>query len=140
MLYKFLKFSVVGLIGIFIDYLITYLCKEKFKLSKYLSNSLGFILAATSNYFLNRIWTFESNNPQIIIEFSSFIIISIVGLLINNFLLYLLHEKTNTGHWISNQFKLSDKLDYPFYINKFIAIIFTSLWNFYANYYITFSL
>ena len=62
---KFIKFGVVGFSGVFVDFGITYLCKEKIKINKYVSNAIGFICAATSNYILNRIWTFESENADV---------------------------------------------------------------------------
>ena len=49
-LLKFLKFGVVGFSGVFVNFGVTYVCKEWLKWNKYLSNILGFIVAATSNY------------------------------------------------------------------------------------------
>jgi putative flippase GtrA len=83
-LLKFIKFCTVGGSGVIVDFSLTYLCKEKFRLNKYLSNSIGFMIAASSNYILNRIWTFGSLNQDIKTEYLSFIFVSIVGLLINN--------------------------------------------------------
>ena len=120
MFFKFLKFGVVGLSGLIIDFSLTYFLKEKLKLNRYLSNSAGFIVAASSNYLFNRIWTFESDNPKVITEYGSFIIISVIGLGINNLFLYLFEKRMN------------------FYLAKLCAIIVTTLWNFFANYLITF--
>jgi len=122
MIIKLLKFVVVGFSGLIIDFGLTFICKEKLSLNKYLSNSIGFLVAASSNYFLNRVWTFESENPEIIVEFSSFFFVSIIGLLINNSILWLIHNKVGIN----------------FYLAKFGAILITTLWNFFANYYFTF--
>ncbi|RNC63793.1 GtrA family protein [Proteiniphilum sp. X52] len=122
MLLKFLKFGAVGLSGMIVDFFFTWLCKEKFKWNKFLSNSIGFILAATSNYLLNRIWTFESENPDLRSEYLSFIVVSLIGLGLNNFFLYLLHEKGKVN----------------FYLAKMAAITLVTLWNFLANYFFTF--
>lgn len=65
MIQQFIKFCVVGGSGVFVDFGITYLCKEWLRLNKYLANSLGFLCASTSNYVLNRIWTFHNENPDI---------------------------------------------------------------------------
>jgi len=119
---KFIKFCIVGFSGLLIDFIITYISKEKLKIHKYISNSLGFIIAVCTNYYLNRIWTFDSNSTQIFEEYTSFFIISIVGLITNNIFLYLFHEK----------------LEKQFYTSKFIAILLTSFWNFFANYFYTF--
>ena len=122
MIFKFIKFIIVGFSGLIIDFGITFLCKEKVLLNKYLSNSIGFTIAASSNYVFNRIWTFNSNNPNITIEFSSFFFVSIIGLLINNSILWLIHNKMGIN----------------FYLAKFGAILVTTLWNFFANYFFTF--
>ncbi len=122
MIIKLFKFIIVGFSGLFIDFGLTFLCKEKLFFNKYISNSIGFIFAATSNYFLNRIWTFKSENPEIMLEFSSFFFVSIIGLFINNSILWLIHNKIGTN----------------FYFAKFGAIVVTTLWNFFANYYFTF--
>ena len=119
---KLIKFCVVGASGMAVDFGFTGLLKEKFKANKYLSNSVGFILAASSNYVLNRIWTFESQNSAIVTEYFSFLIISLIGLGFNNFFLYLLHEKGNLN----------------FYLSKLISIGIVTLWNFGMNYLFTF--
>lgn len=121
MIYKFIKFVIVGFSGLFVDFSITYLLKEKLRVNRYISSSTGFIFAASSNYLLNRIWTFESNNPKIITEYSTFIFISIIGLAINNTCLYFFEKKLN------------------FYFAKFLAVLVTSVWNFTANYYLNFT-
>lgn len=75
MIIQFIKFCVVGASGLLVDFGITYLCKEKIKLNKYIANSLGFIAAASSNYLLNRMWTFENTDPNISTQYLLFIII-----------------------------------------------------------------
>ena len=76
---KFIKFLLVGLSGMIIDFSATYICKEKLRLNKYIANSLGFSLAAVSNFILNRHYTFNSNNPNISNEFYWFMGISIIS-------------------------------------------------------------
>jgi putative flippase GtrA len=79
-LLKFLKFGIVGFSGVFVDFGVTYACKEWLKIQKYIANSIGFIVAASSNYFFNRTWTFRSQNPEVAKEYTEFFIISLVGL------------------------------------------------------------
>ena len=121
MILKFIKFIIVGFSGLIVDFSTTILLKEKLKVHRYISSSAGFTLAASSNYLFNRFWTFESNNPKIFVEYSTFILISMIGLIINNLFLYLFEKKLN------------------FYFAKFLAVMVTSLWNFTANYYLNFT-
>ncbi len=122
-LLKFLKFGIVGFSGLIVDFGFTYLFKEIFKVQKYLANAIGFMMAASSNYFLNRIWTFQSINPEIAVEYTEFILISIIGLGINTFMLW----------FILKRFKIN------FYIAKAFAIAVVTVWNFLANAFITFA-
>jgi putative flippase GtrA len=121
MIFKFFKFIAVGFSGMIVDFSITILLKEKLKINRYISNSAGFTIAASSNYLFNRLWTFESNNPKVLVEYSTFFLISLIGLFINNLIIYLFEKKLK------------------FYFAKFLAIMVTSLWNFMANYYLNFT-
>ncbi len=120
---KFLKFGVVGFSGVFVDFGITYLSKEILRIPKYIANAIGFIVAASSNYIFNRIWTFESHNPEVMVEFTEFFLISLIGLGLNTMLLWILVSK----------FKMN------FYFAKIFAIALVTVWNFLANVMITFN-
>jgi putative flippase GtrA len=123
LLSKLLKFGIVGCSGMIIDFGTTYLCKEILKINKFISNGIGFILAATSNYFLNRSWTFNSQSEDIGVQYTQFMIVSVIGLGINSLVLYILNEK----------------LKWNFYFSKLIAIAITTIWNFFANLLFTFA-
>lgn len=120
---KFLKFGIVGCLGTLIDFGTTYLCKEILKLNKFLSNAIGFTLAATSNYILNRIWTWQSTSTEVGIEYLKFFSVSIVGLGLNTLIIYLLNEKFRFNFWWS----------------KVLATGVVMLWNFFANNFFTFA-
>lgn len=120
---KFIKFVIVGFSGLFIDFGFTYFFKEKVKLQKYMSNALGFIIAASSNYIFNRIWTFQSNDPHFFVEYSQFMVVSVIGLALNTLILWL----------------IVSQLKWNFYLSKLIAMTFVTAWNFGANAFITFA-
>lgn len=120
---KFIKFGIVGFSGVFIDFGFTYLTKEYLKAQKYLANAIGFTMAATSNYFLNRVWTFQSHNPNIGWEYSRFLLVSLLGLGISTLVIYILNGR----------FKMN------FYLAKLFAIGGVTVWNFFVNIYFTFA-
>ncbi|GHA74263.1 GtrA family protein [Pontibacter akesuensis] len=121
--FKFFKFGVVGFSGLLLDFGVTYLAKEKLRWNKYVANSLGFLLASASNYYLNRIWTFNSADPEIGMQYGKFLVVALVGLLLNNFIIYLLTERSRLN----------------FYVAKFCAIVLVFFWNFSLNYIYTFT-
>ena len=122
LLTKFFKFGLVGASGVVVDFGITYLLKEKVKMHQYLANAIGFTSAASTNYLLNRIYTINSHNPQILSEYGRFLAVSLVGLGINTLVIWFLVSK-----WKWN-----------FYYAKVIAIGAATIWNFFANLLVTF--
>jgi putative flippase GtrA len=120
---KFIKFSLVGFSGLFVDFGTTFFCKEILKIQKYVANTCGFTLAATTNFFMNRIWTFHSTNPNIMLEFTRFFFIALIGLCINLLIIWAM----------SGKFKVN------FYVSKLVATIVVTLWNFLINAYYTFA-
>lgn len=123
LIFTFVKFALVGLSGLVLDFGLTFLCKELFKLNKYVANSIGFTIAASSNFVFNRIWTFASTDLDISGQYIKFITVSLIGLVINNTILKLLHEQ----------------LKWNFYLSKLIAIGFVFTWNFAINLVFTFN-
>jgi putative flippase GtrA len=119
---KFFKFGLVGFTGLIIDFSVTWICKEKIKINKYVANGIGFLFGVTNNYFLNKHFTFQNHNPNIGAQFSSFLTIAIIGFGLNTCLLYLLQKKTNLN----------------FYLCKFIVTALVFIWNFSANSLFTF--
>ena len=118
-----LKFILIGIGGTVIDFGITFLLKEKAKVNKYLANSSGYVVAASSNYIFNRIWAFDNNNPEILRQYLIFLTISLIGLGALNLFIWIFHEKLKTN----------------FYVAKVIALFIVLIWTFLAHYFISFS-
>ena len=109
-----LKFSLIGIIGVVINFLITFLLKEYLKVNKYVSNSFGYLIAISFNFLANKFFTFKSDNSEIYSEVIKFIIVTSIGILINHIIVYLLTEKKNMN----------------FYFSKIAAVIVVFIWNF----------
>ncbi|MFM7486696.1 MAG: GtrA family protein [Cytophagales bacterium] len=119
---KFVRFALVGTSGLVIDFGLTYLCKEKLRVDKYVANGIGFFAAATSNFYINRNWTFENHQPDVAGQYIKFIGFALVGLAINSAFVW----------W------LNDRLRRKFYLSKAIATTIVTCWNFVANFLFTF--
>ncbi len=119
---QLVQFGVVGFGGMVLDFFVTWFCKEKLVINKYISNTLGFCLAVSNNFLLNRYWTFNEIAQNISLQFTKFAMVSFGGLLINNLLLFLIVKKFKTN----------------FYFSKFGVIIVVFFWNYIINLYFTF--
>lgn len=126
---KFLKFGIVGASGMVVHFGVLFLLRDVAHINQFVANTAGFITAATTNYFLNRVWTFRSREKQVGVEYLKFFTVSLVGLGINNGTLWL--GSRLLPSWIQEG-------DWRFYILWVFAVGVTTLWNFTANYLFTF--
>ena len=118
-----LRFAVVGFSAFVIDFGTTYLLKEKAKANKYLANTTAFIISASYNFTLNRLWTWGSQDTAIAMQALKFGGVMTTGLLIASGLIYI----------------LNDRMKLNFYISKLMAVSVVMVWNFTMNNFVTFN-
>lgn len=124
---RFLRFCVVGVSGTIVDFGITWFFRDVVGLYELLANALGFTVAATTNYILNRIWTWGSQEKKVGVEYLKFFMVSLIGLGLNTLILSsLLHVFA------------FDSDDLNFWCSKVVATLVVMLWNFFANNFFTF--
>jgi putative flippase GtrA len=111
---QILKFGIVGFIATLIDYLVLILLTEIFDVYYLLSSCISFTVSVIFNYIASMKYVFEGKNNNKIKEFFLFIILSIVGLIINTILMKLFVE-TFYIHYI---------------ISKIITTAFVMIYNF----------
>jgi putative flippase GtrA len=121
-IFQVIRFGIVGMLGMVIDFSITWFFKEKAAFNKLVANAMGFSGAVIFNFFLNRSWTFHVDSGNNSTQFMRFVIVSLAGLAMNTLIVYLLTEK---------------KVN--FYISKLIAILIVFVWNYTANRFFTFA-
>ena len=129
---KFVKFGVVGASGAVIDFGLTALCKGILGIPELLANAIGFTVAATSNYFLNRVWTWRSTSKSVGIEYAKFFFVSLIGLGLNSLIVFLLKDVSIIPCFVDTT------LDWNFWVAKVIATAVVMVWNFLANNFFTF--
>lgn len=127
---RFFKFLVVGTIGFAVDFgLLTFLV-EIVGLEPVVANTFSFSAAVVSNFTLNRYWTYpDSRSKRRRIQLLQFGMVSIIGLVINNLILFLLqhpfdvllraaHAPAGLGGYIPA---------------KMVATVVVLFWNFFIN-------
>jgi putative flippase GtrA len=121
---RFLKFAIVGAIGMVVDLAVLIFSREVLGLSLSLAVGLGFGVAVLSNFTWNRLWTFpESRNRPVATQLGQFAFINLIGLGINEVIVLGLHP-------VFSEFIA----DPPAYLAaKVIAIGVVLFWNYGAN-------
>jgi dolichol-phosphate mannosyltransferase len=106
------RFYTVGASGLLINYLVSFLLADNVANSvKSLSNTwylqatlVGIIISTTSNFFLNKLWTFEDRDLSVgrtLKQYCSFAGISAIGATIQLLLLYLLVVENGLQYRVS---------------------------------------
>ena len=108
------KFGIVGGIAFVIDYSILVICKELLGLNVLLSAAIAFSISVIVNYILSVKWVFDVNNDNKKKNFILFVVLSIVGLLLTELIM-----------WLG-----TDKLKISYLIVKIVATIIVMVFNF----------
>lgn len=98
---QIIKFGVVGAVAFVIDYGIMVLCKEIFHFSVLLSAGFGFTISVIFNYIASVKWVFnvkDDNNKSK--QFITFIIFSIIGLILTEIIMYIGTDIINISYLI----------------------------------------
>ena len=114
---QFIKFSVVGLSNTILDFSIYIILTREFYIHFLVANAIAFIVAVSWSYLANKWWTFRDKSTSTKSQYSKFIVISLIGLGINEGILSLL--VIYVGLW-----DLLAKLG---------AVVIVVFWNFWAN-------
>ena len=116
---QILKFGVVGGIAFAIDYGILFLLAKVIGLNELISAAISFIISLTFNYFLSTKWVFEAKK-QTPKEVIIFVLLSVVGLGINELLIYLGTKKLGIDVMIVKLFATAIVMVYNFITRKLI--------------------
>ena len=112
------RYGFVGGVAFLVDYGTMILLTEVFGLHYLHSATLSFILGLATNYALSIIWVFnqhDKSHPWA--EFLIFAGIGVIGLGLNNLILFL----------------CTDKMGIHYMISKIIATVIGFFWNFFAR-------
>jgi dolichol-phosphate mannosyltransferase len=120
------RFYTVGASGLLINYVASLMLNQLFPSLWYLHSTLiGIVLSMTSNFVLNKIWTFEDRNferRRTAIQYLMFMGFSSIGALLQLSIVYLLYD--------------GRQVDYP--IALVVGVIVASVGNFLLNKKLTF--
>ncbi len=119
MLTQFIKFSLVGVLNTAIHYGIFYVTYTYMGLHHYLASTLGFCVAVTNSYLINKHWTFKTKGSNVNREFAKFIIVNLITLSINLGSMALLVEQFSMDPRIAQLASIGLTLSINFLGNKF---------------------
>lgn len=158
---RFLRFAVVGIIGLGVDFGVSILLFQVFSVPFVWAGTISFIAAILSNFTWNRYWTYpDSRSKTVGRQLAEFVIVSVAGLIIRIPILAFLEPVIT--HQVYNLFihspmlaSLEPAITYqvynlpvhipifdPEFIGKIItlaiAVIIVMFWNFFVNRYWTY--
>jgi putative flippase GtrA len=138
---RFLRFSVVGIIGAVVDFGLANILTRLFHFPLVTAGTISFIAAVLSNFTWNRYWTYpDSRSKPITRQLVQFGIISVIGLAIRIPLLYFLEPiMENLAANLGMGFlPYLDAKAIGDNITLAIAVVIVMFWNFFANRYWTY--
>lgn len=116
---QILKFGVVGGIAFVIDYGILFLLAKVIGLNELISAAISFVISLIFNYFASTKWVFDAKK-QTPKEVIIFVLLSVVGLGINELLIYFGTTKMHIDVMIVKLFATAVVMVYNFITRKLI--------------------
>lgn len=126
--FQFLKFCTVGFLGLIVDTAVLIGFVELAHLDPRGAAVFAFLCAVSSNYVLNRLWTFDTaRTTRVAISYVWFVVVCIAGLCVRLGVMHLLIEFYNMG------------LGYRYVLASIIGIFVATVFNFVGTKFIAFS-
>ena len=115
LLAQFMKFGIVGVIAFVIDYGFMVLLTEVFGVPYLISTTVSFIISVIFNYFASMSFVFKRKDDMSRRrEFIIFVVLSIIGLIINDVFMWL----------------MVDFLYIDYRLSKIVVTFIVAVWNF----------
>ena len=111
---QLIKFGIVGMIATLIDLAVLMVLKEFMKVDVLAASAVAFSVSVIANYILSMLFVFKSRGNSKVKEFLVFVILSIGGLLLNQFIM-----------WIGTEIMTA----YYLWVKAF-ALVFVPIYNF----------
>lgn len=89
MILQLIKFGIVGVIAAIVDVGVLVLLKELLYVDVLLASAISFCVSVTVNYLLSMSFVFKSKKQSKVKEFVLFVLLSIGGLCLNQFILWV---------------------------------------------------
>ena len=121
MLYQIIRFVAVGAVAFIIDYSILYILTDIFSIYYLISEALAFTISTIFNYIFSMIWVFKGRkNISKKNELIMFVLLSIIGLVINQVIMFILVEI----------------IRFYYRFAKIVATLIVMVWNFITRKYL----
>ena len=111
---QLIRFAIVGVIAAFADVGVLVTLKELLHIDVLISSAISFCVSVTVNYLLSMTFVFKSKKQSKVKEFIIFVFLSIGGLCLNQFILWIGTKYTSV-----------------YYLTvKFLAMVIVPIYNF----------
>lgn len=116
LLMQLFKFGIVGVVATLLDFLFLFLFTDVFGMHYLFSAAISFVLSTLFNYVASMRFVFSSkfSKDEKSKELVLFVILSVIGLLLNQFLMWFFVEKIALYYMVA----------------KIVATFFVMAWNF----------
>ena len=86
---QLIKFAVVGVIATIIDFGVLMLLREGLNIEVLVASAVAFSVSVIANYILSMLFVFKGSENGKVKEFIVFVVLSVGGLLLNQFIMWL---------------------------------------------------
>lgn len=132
---QFIVYVFLAGIATIVDFAVLFLLTSIFNIWYLLSATISYFCGMLTNFTLNKIINFKNKSKFIVRQFLLFAIVALIGLGLNNLILYLMVEHIKIAFDVPENY---DKL--WLFFAKCISVFIVMFWSFFGHKKITFNL
>lgn len=121
-MYEFFRFTIAGFLFASLDLLFLYILVEYFNVWYLIATTISFSIITFAGFFIQKKFTFRDKTRIYVKQIIFFALISVIGLLLNTFFMYVFTGLLGLWYMFSN------------IITKVVVL----LWNYFGNKHLTF--
>ena len=112
------RFGIVGGIAFLIDYSLLYIFTDVIGINYLVSSALSFTISLIFNYILSIKWVFDVGHKQTVKDIILFVVLSVIGLGINELIMYIGVDKIKINYLIVKLFSTAIVMVFNFITRK----------------------
>lgn len=114
---QFIRYILIGNISNIVDFSCLYVLTEFVNIHYTISVAFAFLIGLVINHIIGILWIFGRSTHNVYVEFLLVLIISIIGLILSEIIIFVLVEYMSLHYMIS----------------KFVSAVIVMFWNFYGR-------
>jgi putative flippase GtrA len=115
------RFGIAGVVCVILEFAIFFVLEELMHFNYLTSNFISIVFATLANYIISKKWVFSGGRYSTQTEFTAFVLVSLVAILLNQFFIWIYVESFFIDSKISKLMSICTVVIFNFAAKKYLV-------------------